>query len=55
MVLILLGAAAGAALLRFDGGLGLAPGLLLEAGLVLAVALVGGLHARARRVADRAG
>ena len=55
VVLILLGAAAGAALLRFDGGLGLAPGLLLEAGLVLAVALVGGLHARARRVADRAG
>lgn len=48
VVLILLGATAGAALLRWDGGLGLAPGLVVEAGLVLLVTLIGALHARAR-------
>ena len=47
VVLITLGALAGAALLRFDLGLGLALGLLVEAGLVLLVVLVGWLHARA--------
>ncbi|WP_231916863.1 DUF1275 family protein [Nocardioides scoriae] len=47
VVLITLGALSGAALLRFDLGLGLALGLFVEGGLVLLVVLVGWLHARA--------
>ena len=50
VVLLTLGALGGAAMLRWDLGLGLALGLLVEAALVLAVALVAALHVRARRL-----
>ena len=46
VVLITLGALAGATLLRFDLGTGRALGLFVEGGLVLLVVLVGTLHAR---------
>lgn len=48
VVVLTLGALSGAAMLRWDLGLGLALGLLVEAGLVLVVALVAALHVRAR-------
>lgn len=55
VVLITLGALSGAALLRWDLGLGLALGLLVEGTLVLLVTLVGALHARARRTVASGG
>ena len=55
VVLITLGALSGAALLRWDLGLGLALGLLVEGALVLVVTLVGAAHARARRTVASGG
>lgn len=49
VVLITLGALAGATMLRLDLGIGRALGLFAEGGLVLLVVLVGALHARGHR------
>lgn len=49
VVLITLGALAGATMLRYDLGIGRALGLFVEGGLVLLVVLVGALHARGHR------
>ena len=49
VVLITLGALAGATMLRLDLGIGRALGLFVEGGLVLLVVLVGALHARGHR------